>query len=178
MATSLVDTTKSNNQLLLEDSFSEPKSPSGSVVDACAGKGIAEPSTDLASQQHRGLDGLRNKRDGRFENIRSKFARQKDQSQQHFERRRALVKESYANGICCCTFKLFFEQSLRRELEGIYKREKNGMDVLLEGERIERGLVERKYEDWERNYIRECRKEWTKKYPATPFWYDGPGAVS
>ncbi|KZL63122.1 hypothetical protein CI238_10277 [Colletotrichum incanum] len=178
MAISPIDTTDSSNQVVLGGSFDEPKSLSDSALETCAGSGIDKSPTDLASQQHRGLDGLRDKRDGTFENIRSKFARQRDQSQQYFDSKRALIRERYRNGACCWTFKFFFQQSLRRELEDIYNREKNGMVVLLEGERIERGLVERKYEDWERNYIRECRKEWAKKYPATPFWYDRSGTVS
>ncbi|KAK1982737.1 hypothetical protein LZ30DRAFT_589987 [Colletotrichum cereale] len=173
MATSPTNTSTGSSQILLEGTSSESSRSSDSLPEACADNDVDDSPAGLAGKQHRGLNELRDKRDSKYEHIRGKFAQQRDQTRRYYETQRAEAEESYENGMCSCTFQLFFRQYLQQELADIYERERNGMVVLLEGERIESGAVERKHEDRERNYIRQCRKEWAKEHPTAPFWYDG-----
>ncbi|GJD04844.1 hypothetical protein ColKHC_13669 [Colletotrichum higginsianum] len=163
-----------SNQPLLENVSAEPDSPPDLTPVTGSDSGTDEPSADLlASQQKNGLDGLRARRDRKLQHIRRTFDHQRTRIQQYFARRRAEAADEYESGLCDCRLNfLSFRRSLQLELEDIREQEQNGIIVLLEGERIERGAAERWHDDREKKYIQECRDEWAQKCPATPFWYE------
>ncbi|KAK2017148.1 hypothetical protein LZ32DRAFT_688416 [Colletotrichum eremochloae] len=171
MATS-VKTAAKSNQTPLKFTPGEYSSSSDSLPEASTDNDGGDFLLGLASKQHRGLNELRDDRDSKHEHIRHKFAHKRNQARQYYESQRQLAEENYQTGVCS-PFQIFFRRRLKRELENIYERERNGMSVLLKGEGIELGLAARKHEGRERIYIRQCRQEWSRKHPAAPFWYDG-----
>ncbi|KAJ0160514.1 hypothetical protein CTA2_7827 [Colletotrichum tanaceti] len=184
-----VETMDDSSQPLLENGSAGPESPpdltpvTGSESgadddDDDENLNIITPADLLVVQQKNGLDGLRAGRDRKLRRIRRAFDHQRTRTQQHFARRRAEAADAYDAGLCDCRLNfLSFRRSLRLELDDIREQERNGIVVLLEGERIERGAAERRHDDREKSYIRECREEWARTCPATPFWYEGSEAV-
>ncbi|TQN66840.1 hypothetical protein CSHISOI_08601 [Colletotrichum shisoi] len=175
-----VQTMDDSVQPFLDTVSVEPDSPTDPTPVTGSDSGPDEPPEDLlASQQKNGLDGLRARRDRKLRHIQRTFDHQRARIQQYFARRRAEATDEYESGLCDCRLNfLSFRRSLQLELEEIREQEQNGIIVLLEGERIERGAAERWHDGREKKYIQECREEWAQKCPATPFWYEGPGAVS
>ncbi|KAK1994617.1 hypothetical protein LX36DRAFT_197646 [Colletotrichum falcatum] len=167
-----VNTAAENEQTPFEDTSSESSLSSISLPEACLADDKDDSSARLARKQRRGLEELQDKKESKCEHIKEKFAHRRDHTRQYYEGQRLLAETWYNKGVGFLTLRLLFSCYLRRELANIYEKERNGMVVLFEGERIERGLVNRKYHYQEADYIRLCRKEWEKKCPAARFWHD------
>ncbi|CCF32403.1 hypothetical protein CH063_04799 [Colletotrichum higginsianum] len=162
-----------SNQPFLENASAGPDSPPDLTPVTGSDGGPDEPPADLLASQQNGLDGLRARRHRKLQHIRRTFDHQRTRIQQYFARRRAEAADEYESDLCDCRLNfLSFRRSLQLELEDIREQEQNGIIVLLEGERIERGAAERWHDGREKKYIQECRDEWAQKCPATPFWYE------
>ncbi|KAK7451525.1 hypothetical protein Landi51_04896 [Colletotrichum acutatum] len=139
----------------------------------------SEPETDIASQetpstletkQRRGLRTLHIKYEARINEIKVMHFRRRNESRRAYDNKRTIVIDDYNKAGCWALFRF----SPRRKLDAIDRDQDNANDYFAKCEKIERGAVERRFEDREELYIHCYRRAWKKTYPSITFWYDRP----
>lgn len=139
----------------------------------------SEPETDVASQetpstleikQRRGLRTLHIKYEARINEIKVLHFRRRNESRRAYDNKRTIVIDDYNKAGCWALFRF----SPRRKLDAIDRDQENADNYFAKCERIERGAVERRFEDREELYIHCYRRMWKKIYPSISFWYDRP----
>ncbi|KAK2033980.1 hypothetical protein LX32DRAFT_648714 [Colletotrichum zoysiae] len=178
MASSPVKTASESSDTPLESTPTESNLSSDSPPEVCADHDGDRSPAALAKEQQRGLEELWDKRETKYERIMVEFANRRYRTHEYCEGQIFLAKKRYENGVGFCTLRLFFGRFLKREIKKLKEKERNGMAVLLEGAKIELGAVTKEYDYLDYAYIRQCKIEWGKRYPVTPFWYDNEDVSS
>ncbi|KXH68813.1 hypothetical protein CSAL01_00081 [Colletotrichum salicis] len=173
--------TKISDQLSLNDSLVQEgpieeqlssDSPSGSEPEADIA--LQRTPSTLEIKQRRGLRNLHIKFESKLNEIKVKYFHCRNASRKAWENEKATIIDNYNNAPCWALFRF----SPRRKIDAINRKQENGMRFFAEAERIERGPVERRFEDREQLHIHCYRRVWQELYPSTPFWYDESSSKS
>ncbi|KAK1676522.1 hypothetical protein BDP55DRAFT_631153 [Colletotrichum godetiae] len=147
-------------------------SPSGSEPEADTA--LQRTPSTVEITQRRCLCNLHLKFEMKINEIKVKYFRCRNESRKAWEKEKTTIIDNYNNAPCWALFRF----SPRRKIDAINRKQENGMRFFAEAERIERGPVERRFEDREQLYIHCFRRVWKESYPSTPFWYDEASSKS
>ncbi|KAK2060418.1 hypothetical protein LY76DRAFT_510008 [Colletotrichum caudatum] len=156
----------------LESTPTKSNRSSDSLPEVCADDDGDHSTAALAKEQQRGLEELWDKRGTKYGRIMKEFSHRRCHTQEYYTGQIFLAQKRYEKGVGFCTLRVFFGRYLKREIKKLKEKDRNWMAVLLEGLKVELGAVSKEYDYLDYEYIRQCKMEWAKRYPVTPFWYD------